>query len=43
MQEAPEAKAVGRTARLAGFEDKKQTHRVAPIRARGPNLADIAR
>jgi len=43
MHKASQTKTVRRTVRLAGFKDKKPTHWVAPIRARGPNLADIAR
>lgn len=35
MQEAPKAKTVTGTARLTGFEDKKHTHKAAPIIVRG--------
>jgi hypothetical protein len=43
MHKAPETETGRRTVRLADLEDKKQSHGDAPIFARGPTLADIAR
>jgi hypothetical protein len=44
MQKASDTDAIRRTARLTGFEKKKEGHWRSPCsRARGPALADIAR
>jgi hypothetical protein len=44
MHKASETKTVRRTVRLAGLEKQKETHAGSPFpRARGPNVADIAR